>query len=249
MYKIILIDDERWSLMGLEKLINWEKYGFEIVAALTNPKDAIRKIELEKPDVVFTDISMPYINGLELIREISEKNNKTKFVILSAYSDFEYAQKAIKYKVYHYCLKPIKKIELINILNSLKSELDDTNVISVIPINHSSENQEIENVYFKDLISFINQNYNQKLQLHILAEKFGLNANYCGMLFKKHFDCSFTDYVNKIKMEAAADLLLDKLLSVYEISQLVGFDDYYYFNKVFKKHYNITPHKYRASKI
>lgn len=124
MYRVMLVDDEPWVLYGLKMMLSWEEYGFEIVAEAVNGLDALEILRKEKLDVVFSDIRMPGMDGLKLTEEVAEQNLDTKIVLISGYSEFEYARKAIKYGVFEYLLKKIKVEELKEVLIRLKQELD-----------------------------------------------------------------------------------------------------------------------------
>ncbi|MCK0473146.1 response regulator transcription factor [Halalkalibacter sp. APA_J-10(15)] len=128
--KVILVDDEQFVRIGLKNLINWEDCGYEVCAEADNGEGALQKIEEYEPDVVITDIRMPVLDGLELIRSvIEEKRLNTKFIILSGYSDFKYAQKAVRYGVYDFILKPIEKEELEDTLKQLATTLKEEKVM------------------------------------------------------------------------------------------------------------------------
>ncbi len=113
MKRAILVDDEVFARKGLLGLIPWAKLGFEVVGEAEDGEDAYALIETVRPDVVVTDIRMPALDGLELIRKVRESgNDKTKFIIISGYGDFKYAQQAVRYDVSDYLLKPIDENEL-----------------------------------------------------------------------------------------------------------------------------------------
>ncbi|MEG1427961.1 MAG: response regulator, partial [Oscillospiraceae bacterium] len=107
MYRIVLIDDEPWSAAVLESSICWNELGFYIDTVYSNPTEALNEICAESPDVVITDISMPILDGLELIRRAQQDGCTSRFVILSAHRNFDYAKAAMKLDVIDYCLKPI----------------------------------------------------------------------------------------------------------------------------------------------
>ncbi|MCR5421256.1 MAG: response regulator, partial [Lachnospiraceae bacterium] len=118
MLKVMLVDDEPFIMQGLSVLIDWEKLGFRIVKMASNGKEAYDFLKSEKVDLIIADISMPLMNGIELIKRIrEEKLSDAYFIILSGYNDFSYAQQAIRYSCLEYLLKPIDKEELIGILN------------------------------------------------------------------------------------------------------------------------------------
>jgi two-component system, response regulator YesN len=476
-YKVLIVDDEPWALVAIRKGFNWEVNGFSVIGETTSGKNAIDIIAREQPDVVFTDIRMPGIDGIELIQTIRGKNIDTEFIIMSSYGEFSYAQQALKYKVLEYCLKPIdptKSNELLKrihnhleakesirgrvMMDALMSNAHDTNgllhsymkshkenfwcvmVIYFLKDNHNDgklqfikpldelrlkvgankylyiinlksqddlinikticfsdfgiksigvsnleecfedsaklikqadvaalnyfvneENKvffyskntnkvqavineifnailkknysevqklieescnlfvveelgmpeaiyfwnqvttiitntlldskyfmdleiinylELEgkfknfeqlckylidaftqlklknsaisndsntNIYFARLVKYIDENYNRDLYLKELADKFYINQFYCSDLFKKIIGKTFSEYIATLRIEKACELMNNLELSVEKIAELVGYNDYYYFNKVFKKYTDITPAKYRKN--
>lgn len=130
MNKVLLVDDERFVRQGLLNLIDWEKCGFQVCAEADNGKGALQQIEQTNPDLVITDIRMPVLDGIELIRQtVEERNLDTKFIILSGYNDFKYAQKAVRYGVYDFILKPIEKEELEETLIQLSTSIQKEKAI------------------------------------------------------------------------------------------------------------------------
>lgn len=123
MIKIIIVDDEPFIRQGLNILIDWEQYGYEIVGEAANGLEAIKELEKKEIDLIIVDIKMPEMNGIQLIEYVRINiSTRVKFIVLSGYYEFEYAKKAIKYNVTDYILKPIQKEELIKVLNSFKEE-------------------------------------------------------------------------------------------------------------------------------
>lgn len=106
MLKLLIADDERIIRETISSLIDWNALDVELIGLCSNGLEAYDMIIDESPDIVMTDIKMPGMNGLELIRNISETNLDTQFIILSGYGEFEYAKEAMKYGVKHYILKP-----------------------------------------------------------------------------------------------------------------------------------------------
>lgn len=124
LYRIILVDDEEEVRKGIIRKIDWEALGFQVVGDAENGQDALEKIEQLEPDVVMTDIRMPYMDGLTLTFWIRQKYPSVKVLIFSGFDDFEYAQKAIKLNVTEYILKPVNVEELTRILNRVRENLD-----------------------------------------------------------------------------------------------------------------------------
>lgn len=116
MYKLILAEDEEDVREGIIAQIDWGSYGFEVVDQAENGREAAESIDRLLPDVVVTDIQMPFMNGLQLSEWIRSRHPNTKIIILTGYDEFEYAQKAIKLQIDEYILKPFSSQELIDTL-------------------------------------------------------------------------------------------------------------------------------------
>lgn len=113
MQKLIIADDERVIRETIYSLIDWESLGIEVIGLCKDGIEAYNMILDESPDIVMTDIRMPGLSGLELVREISQTDQQLQFIILSGYEEFEYAREAMKYGVKHYLLKPCNETKLI----------------------------------------------------------------------------------------------------------------------------------------
>lgn len=123
MLRILFVDDEPFILQGLSVLIDWEKEGFEIAGTAANGLEAIRFLKNNEVDLILADIRMPAMSGLELLEKLrTEGISDAYFIILSGYSDFEYARKALQYGCMDYILKPVRKTELIAALDKVKAE-------------------------------------------------------------------------------------------------------------------------------
>ena len=96
MYTVVIVDDEPWALQGLAEIIDWNNEGFSIIGQFTDPDEAFEFLCKKEPDVVFTDIRMPGLSGLDLIEMSRVKGLNCEFVLISSYEDFEAAQKGIR---------------------------------------------------------------------------------------------------------------------------------------------------------
>ena len=124
LYRVLLVDDEEDIRVGISQKMDWAGLGFELVGEAENGKDALDLAEALRPDVVLTDIKMPFMDGLELCRILTERLPASKFVVFSGFDDFEYAKQAIRMNVSEYILKPINAAELASVLQKLKEQLD-----------------------------------------------------------------------------------------------------------------------------
>ena len=124
MYRVLLVDDETTNYQLFEKLVPWEQKGFEIAGTAADGLEALQKYDELQPDLIFMDIQLPMMDGLECIRHIREENEKVRIVIVSAYGDFSYAQKAIQYGVQDFLLKPVSRLMLNQLVDKMKASLD-----------------------------------------------------------------------------------------------------------------------------
>ncbi|MFI3174102.1 MAG: response regulator [Bacillota bacterium] len=124
MYKILLVDDEDEVRENMVSLVDWASLGFSVIAQARNGKEALEKVEYFLPDVVFTDIRMPYMDGMELIEELHKHYPSIKIIIFSGHEEFTYAKKALYYNVLDYILKPVNLKELEEIFRGVYQKLE-----------------------------------------------------------------------------------------------------------------------------
>lgn len=162
MYKVLVVDDEYQALKGLEIMIDWESMGFEICGLCTNGQEAIQEIQRSLPDIVITDIRMPVINGLELIEYVKKNvDYDIKFVIMSAYSEFEYAKKAMEQGVNHYIVKPIIEEEVDQVLKEIYEQFEKQSKFKYI--QKEFERETIVNIILKLIQgNYIDESMKQK---------------------------------------------------------------------------------------
>ena len=157
LYRIILVDDEEEVRKSIIRKIDWTAVGFAVVGDAENGEDALEKIENLEPDVVLTDIRMPYMDGLTLAERIRQKYSSMKIVIFSGYDDFEYAKQAIKLNVTEYILKPVNVEELTAILKRIKTNLDEEieqkRNVNLLRENYKRSLPILREQFLKDLIS------------------------------------------------------------------------------------------------
>lgn len=131
MHTAVIVDDEKWIVEGIKVAVNWERYGFEIVGDAEDGLEALDLIASNRPTLVFTDIKMPNMNGLELIQRGKTVSPDTLFVVLSGHAEFAYAQKAINYGTFGYCLKPFEIDEIHGMLARIAQHLESKEKRSV----------------------------------------------------------------------------------------------------------------------
>lgn len=123
MYKVLLVDDERMILDGIATIVDWNSQGAELIGKVLNGLEALDLMEQNTPDIVITDITMPGLDGIGLVKKAKEKHPEVKWIFLSGYSEFEYAQQAMRYGVKHYLLKPCNEQQIIEALTEVIKEI------------------------------------------------------------------------------------------------------------------------------
>lgn len=167
MYKVLLVDDENVIRESIARRIAWKQEGFELAGSCENGKEAIALLENQTVDLLITDICMPYVDGLELIQYVYENKKSRKYIIISGYSEFEYAKRALQYRVHTYLLKPVTAVELTRILREVKNALD------------AEETEEVpdKKIFLRELLKGGYTDETQKSQMcalgleHILQDK------------------------------------------------------------------------------
>ncbi|TYQ16291.1 UNVERIFIED_CONTAM: two-component system response regulator YesN [Acetivibrio alkalicellulosi] len=263
MYKVLIADDEPLINKGLKYLINWKEYGLEIVYSAKDGMDAFYAIKKYGTDILITDIRMPVLDGLELIRKTQEISPHTRYIVLSGYDDFKYLKESIKLGIDNYILKPVDKGELISTLSSTINKMENSFRFempsSIITVNdeikstfkHKQEIAEFDKFspMVKRILEYIHFNFHKDISIKTLAHKINTNPNYLGHIFKEETGEFFSDYLNLHRVNKAKELLLNTKYKNYEISKLVGYIDPSYFHRVFKKYTGLSPSEFRIKSI
>lgn len=236
MYRILLVDDEKYVLKSLKASVDWETYGFEVAGMALSAEEALEFVEEIKPDVVFTDIRMPGICGLELLQMIRKICPDIICMIISGYAEFAYVQKALQLEAVGYCLKPFDYDEITGYLKRIKEKLD---------AQRGEEESRISNQTFLAMKEYVEQNFREHITIVELGEKFHINSCYVSRLFKKELGRTLTEFLTECRIANACELLRNSSASINEIAELSGFSDYFYFARVFRKVMNSAPGEYR----
>jgi len=204
MFKVVICDDEPIIRNGLKHLIETDSK-IKVAGLAGNGFDACSLISEIKPEIVLMDINMPGMNGLDVIKEVSNKSPFTKFIIISGYDEFQYAQKAIQLKAFDYLLKPIDKKNLFVVMeNAINSAVNEKKSYMASEIN-MNENLSIA----EESVNFIYKNYtDSELSLKSMANKLHVSESYLTRVIKKKANMSFSELLTKVRIEAAISLML-----------------------------------------
>lgn len=229
MYRVMIIDDER-SIRNLLKLtVSWKEMGLEVAGEAASGIEAINSIDDIRPDIVFVDIRMPFMNGIEFSKLAIKRYPRLKIIILTAFNEFEYARECIGIGVAEYLLKPIVRNDVNEacrkVIEQLKQMEPEEEAAAMEGCNDITKIQE-----------YIRKNYRDpELNLTSIAQEFGFNSSYLSRRFKADIGINLIDYITKCRMEKAMEYAKMKKL-MYITAKEVGIPDPNYFGKCFKKY-------------
>ncbi|GMQ62146.1 response regulator transcription factor [Vallitalea maricola] len=346
--KVLIVDDEILVRKGIAMGIEWEALGFNEVYEASNGVEALEIVHQVHPNLIFTDIKMPKMDGLVLIDEIKKVYPDIVILVLSCINDSDYVRKALKFNraidyipklsmgtdelkeivikaksyikinneptskyipifsgdrihslreaIKHRNGEEVKKIlkncfyEAKSYYNVVETFIEWHDIFSVFSTvmkeaggnvhnikiadveayeylrraNNLDELEERFNKFaltyleslielegaglskeIKNAITYIRNRYALNLRLQDVAMEIGLNDTYLSRIFKKQLGMNFSDYLNKVRLENAKELLNTKKLPIYEIAEKVGYNSESYFSRIFKQYYGITPKQYQ----
>lgn len=236
MYRVMFIDDEKAVRSLLKRIIDWESLGTKVVGEAASGIEAINTIDEIQPDIVFVDIRMPYMDGIEFSKIAISANPDLKVIILSAHNDFEYARECIGIGVCEYLLKPVSRKEVQDAVKKAVSEL--------LKIEKKAADDGNKDIKIHHFTQYIKENYsNPELNLSYVARQFGFNTSYFSRKFKEEIGISFVDYLTSYRMKRARKLA-DKGELMYLTAEQVGIPDASYFGKCFKKYMKMSYSEY-----
>jgi YesN/AraC family two-component response regulator len=241
---IIIIDDEPKIRKGMTHLLSQHE-GWNVIGTFADAQRALSYLYEHEVDVVITDIQMPGMQGLDMIQRIRKVNREIPVIIISGYSRFDYAQRAIELGVRKYLTKPTSPSEISQVLEQIESELAQRVQSMQTQFEHGRDGPEITNLLILRAIEHIEKNYVNKLTLKDVAGALYISPNYLSELFKKITGSNFTDYLLDLRMEKSRIYLADVTYKIKDVSVLVGFSDARYFSNTFRKKFGMTPLDYR----
>lgn len=247
MYKVVIIDDEPIIVEGLSRLLPWEKYNCRIAATACNGKEGLEVIRREKPDILFSDICMPGLDGLSMIAALKVEFPDMEISILTGFRKFDYCQKAIRLGVARFLLKPSNMGELEEALKAMTEHLGKKSVTEGNAVEEDS--LAAGNFVVKNAIQYIEDHYNEKITLNKVAEMTYVSQWHLSKLLNKEEGKNFSEILNYIRIRHAKELLKDPAYRIAEVAELVGFADVAHFSRVFKKNEGISANEYRNTKI
>lgn len=252
MYSVLLVEDEEIIRKGIRHSIAWEECQAVVIGEASNGKEGKELIEELKPDIVVTDLNMPIMDGLKMIAE-TKYNYDYVAIILTGYSDFEYAREAIKYGVSNYVLKPMNRDEMKEALEQAVLESENIHYLR----QRNEKAQELKNIdlinekelpndeVVEQVLKYISNNYQKKITLTELEETLHYSERYLNQRFRKALNTTVIEYLNRYRLQKALEILKEKKIPISEVGWECGIGEYKYFNHVFKKYIGCTAKEYQ----
>ncbi|MCR5670359.1 MAG: response regulator [Butyrivibrio sp.] len=242
--RLVIIDDETLVIEGIKAIIKRIGADVEVVGSAQDGIQAQRVIRNIKPDIVITDIRIPYVDGLSLIEECKEFCPDTYFIIISGFQEFEYARKAIRLDVVDYITKPVTIDKLRAALDMTKKKQMTDEELAMEEKAKEEQKPDSGHKAIDQIIEYISKNYNRDIGLTELSELVGMNPAYLSVLFKETLGKTYIKYLTGIRVEKACELLAEGN-KVSAVASMVGISDVHYFGEIFKKYTGKTPREYR----
>lgn len=256
LYSVVVIDDNRIAVEAIVRSTDWDLCGCQVAGSAYDGVAGLRLIEEVQPDIVVIDIQMPGFNGLEVIGKMREQKKNIQFIIISGYSQFEYARQALRYEVKDYLLKPVMKEEMeaalkhvadeLNTLKRKNKQEEDLNDPLSGELKRIRKGMDGYSLVVSGALKRIEHDMDKNISLGDMAGEFLISPGYFSKCFKRETGVGFASYVTMVKMEKARELLKDPQNRVGEVARMLGYSDYAYFFQVFKKQFGYAPREIKA---
>lgn len=267
MYKVVIIDDEEIIVRGLTQMLPWSKWDCEVAGSADNGIEGLALIERVHPSIVITDICMPQMDGLTMIAALKEKYPKMRIMILTGYSEFEYARQALHLGVNRLLVKPSKMDELVEAMESMTADLrrmgigpddeqpfvddsheeNETDDAAAEGAGSSEDEAEgaAKSFIVRRAVEYMRENYDSHLRLEDVADRVYVSQWHLSKLLNRSLGKNFSEIMNEIRVDKAKELLRNPEFRIGDIAEKVGFLDMAHFSRVFKKLTGRSPSDFR----
>lgn len=251
MKTLLIVDDEPRTRLGIQKtLVAWAAGKYRIECAASGV-EALEWLKTNPAHILITDVRMPEVDGLQMLETLASRGPLPVVIVISGHAEFEYAKKSLQLGAFDYILKPLDKAALIDTVqraferDSDKDRLGAMEKLVDPKLLEVGRDEARYGTSIKDAIDFIYGHLHEAITMKQVAEQLHLNASYFSVLFKEQTGVTFSDYLTRIRLQKAKELLVATRLPVWEIAEKVGYQTVKYFIKVFKESEGTSPRQYR----
>lgn len=248
---LLIVDDEAIAIEGIKVNVNWDMLEFENIYEANSMQQAMSLLSAYDIDIMLCDIEMPNGSGLDLIEWVNSHYPSVVSIILSCHGEFDFARQAVSLACLDYILKPATPNDLMEVLGRASQRVHaiekdaryrkyGEDYMSRVAGSDDGEADAVEKVK-----NYVADHVEDELSVEKLAEQVYLNPNYLTRVFKRSTGRTVTEYITEYRLKLAEDLLRDTKLSITMVSAKVGYQNYTYFIKQFKKFTGYAPREYR----
>ena len=244
MLKVLIVEDEEMIRKGIVLTVDWAALDCMVVGEASNGIEGLEAARRLEPTLIITDLKMPQMDGIEMLRTLREEGCNAYVIILTAYDHFSYAQSALRLGAVDYLLKPFHDGELENAINRLQSRIErSSDAAEIMDIRKGDKSK-----YVLEAMAYISKHYNEPdISVGTVAKSLNISEGYLSHTFKKETDYTLLNYLTRYRIHKAMELLKDCRVKVYEVAEQVGYRDIAYFSAIFKKHTGISPSEYQIT--
>jgi two-component system, response regulator YesN len=262
--RLLIAEDEELARRELESTVPWEAWGFMLVGVAEDGSRAWDLIVERRAEVVITDIRMPGLDGLALIRKAEAELGPAErplFIIISGHADFAYAREAVRLGAFDYLVKPIDDAELEAAMRRVAERYDERLHISrleraaaedrAVNLLHDLSPERISDAgdaYVEAALADIQERFVFELSADSVAERIGISGDHLSRLLKRATGLTFIEYLTRLRMKRAMELLRDPGVRFGEVADLSGYRDARYFSTLFRRIVGMTPSEFRHGK-
>lgn len=245
---IILIDDEEVAVNALKRRMDWKKYGADQVYIANSMKQAQQMFREQTIDVMICDIEMPQGSGLDLFEWVKAYHPAVECVYVTCHPEFSYMRKALQLGSADYILKPIDYAELDKVLTQLTERIGRRRSSRSIPkelLQHAADRQEDKSDVISTVKRYVQAHIQEDIYIADIAREVYLNEQYLMRSFKRSTGMSILEYITSERLQMAKVLLLETDLPIKRVADAVGYGNYSYFTKLFKRNIGLAPQDFR----
>lgn len=244
MLKVLVVDDESVVRKGIILGVDWAAMGCVIVGEATNGEEGIAAVERFHPNLIITDVRMPHMDGIEMMRALRASGCSAHFIVLTAYSDFSYARGALQLGAADYLLKPFQNQELVAAIDRVLRREQQASASTLHDALHLQKGDKSK--YVLEATNYIAEHYAESnISITTIARELGVSEGHLSHVFKKETNYTVVNYLTQYRIHIAMELLRDCRCKVYEVAERVGYRDVAYFGSTFKKLVGVSPSEYQ----
>ena len=246
MLKVLIVEDEEMIRKGIVLTVDWAALDCVVVGEASNGIEGLEAAKRLEPTLIITDLKMPKMDGIEMLRTLRCQGCNAYVIILTAYDDFSYAQSALRLGAVDFLLKPFHDGDLERAVAALRDRIGSAagprEAESPLPGLKKGDKSK----YVLEAMDYIGEHYNDpSISIAAIAQHLGLSEGHLSHTFKKETDYTLLNYLTRYRVHKAMELLRDCRVKVYEVAELVGYRDITHFSATFKKLAGMTPSEYQ----